>query len=51
MKLILNNYNIFSLFRKNVLPSLNKLKIYYVSTSDHCIILINIFFNKFVLYS
>jgi ribosomal protein S14 len=52
VKLILKNYNIFSLSRTNAFVSLNKSKAYSVSISDRCIVSINKKkFNRFVLYS
>lgn len=52
LKLILKNFNVFSLSRRNVFSDLNKLKIYNVSISDRCIVSINKKkFNKFFLYS
>jgi ribosomal protein S14 len=52
LKIILKNYNIFSLSRIKAVIDLNKLKIYNVSISDRCIVSFNKKkFNKFVLYS
>lgn len=52
LKIILKNYNIFSLSRIKAVMHLNELKFYNVSISDRCIISFNKKkFNKFVLYS
>lgn len=52
LKIILKNYNIFSLFRIKAAINLNKLKFFNVSISDRCIVSFNKKkFNKFFLYS
>lgn len=52
LKLIVQNYNIFSLFRIKTTKTLYLLKNYAVSISDRCIISFNKKkFNKFIFYS
>lgn len=52
LKIILKNFNIFSLSRIKVAINLNKLKFYNVSISDRCIVSFNKKkFNKNVMYS
>ena len=51
LKIILKNYNIFSLSRFKAVTHLNELKFYNVSISDRCIVSFNKKkFNKFFLY-
>jgi hypothetical protein len=52
LKLIMHNYNIFSLFRIKTNKILYLLKNYAVSISDRCIVSFNKKkFNKFIFYS